>query len=312
VNVVPDSDAYGPIWHARVTDVADATQIVVEQAQSLDLDFALGPLEGAIAGLVMSIGGPLVGTVGAYSGGVLVAEGVLGVDGSFLLEGLAVGDYTVLAEADGWFAEWNADVAMHLGDEADPVSVVADSVTTVNFVLAALFSDVASGSQCSYEINWLRDTGITFGCGGGEFCGGDAVSRAQMGSFLARALGLVPIEGDVFDDVAGVHEPNINAIAAAGITSGCNAGGSRYCPSLQINRAQIATFLVRAMDYPPSLVDYFVDDEGSVHEPNINSLRLQEVTFGCGGDKYCPFKALTRAQMAALLYRALAGVLYPE
>ena len=36
-----------------------------------------------------------------------------------------------------------------------------------------------------------------------------------MGSFLARALTLVPIPGDVIDDVDGTHEANINAIADA-------------------------------------------------------------------------------------------------
>ena len=37
-----------------------------------------------------------------------------------------------------------------------------------------------------------------------------------MASFLARALDIDPVPGDVFDDVSGVHEGNINALATGG------------------------------------------------------------------------------------------------
>ena len=39
------------------------------------------------------------------------------------------------------------------------------------------------------------------------------MTREQMASFIARALDLDPVAGDLFDDVSGVHEGNINALA---------------------------------------------------------------------------------------------------
>ena len=47
-------------------------------------------------------------------------------------------------------------------------------------------------------------------------------------------------------DPQSVRAPAIAAIAAAGITFGCDAG--RYCPDEPVTRAQMATFLARALD----------------------------------------------------------------
>lgn len=41
------------------------------------------------------------------------------------------------------------------------------------------------------------------------------------------------------------HNANINAIADAGISRGCNADGSRYCPNDLVTREQMASFLAR-------------------------------------------------------------------
>lgn len=52
-------------------------------------------------------------------------------------------------------------------------------------------------------------------------------------------------------------------------------------------------------------LDFFTDDNGSVHEANIDKLRYGEITMGCQADLYCPEATLTRGQLAALLHRAL-------
>jgi len=53
------------------------------------------------------------------------------------------------------------------------------------------------------------------------------------------------------DDNGSVHETAINALAAAGITLGCNPPtNTNYCPNNPVTRAQMATFLVRALDLP--------------------------------------------------------------
>ncbi len=104
--------------------------------------------------------------------------------------------------------------------------------------------DWASGHQA--DINSLADSGITLGCAARRFCPGAGVSREEMASFLVRALGLPASGGDFFDDDAGsIHEGNINALAASGITNGC--GGSSYCPWSTVTRDQMAAFLHRGL-----------------------------------------------------------------
>ena len=52
----------------------------------------------------------------------------------------------------------------------------------------------------------------------------------------------------------------------------------------------------------------FTDDDGSVHEENIEALVVAGITRGCGEDLYCPDKEITRAQMATLLVRSISGL----
>ncbi|MCY4664284.1 MAG: S-layer homology domain-containing protein, partial [Acidimicrobiaceae bacterium] len=80
------------------------------------------------------------------------------------------------------------------------------------------------------------------------------VTRAQMATFLVRALDLQPPEepaGFADVDPAGAHSADIEALAAAGITAGCGTEPLRYCPDSPVTRGQMATFLVRALDLQP-------------------------------------------------------------
>jgi len=54
----------------------------------------------------------------------------------------------------------------------------------------ATFADVPVGSFGFQHIEALADSGITAGCGGGNFCPDAPLTRAQMAVFLAKALGL--------------------------------------------------------------------------------------------------------------------------
>ena len=54
----------------------------------------------------------------------------------------------------------------------------------------ATFNDVPVGNPYFQFIEALAASGVTAGCGGGNFCPDVPVTRAQMATFLARALGL--------------------------------------------------------------------------------------------------------------------------
>jgi hypothetical protein len=165
------------------------------------------------------------------------------------------------------------------------------------------FGDIA-GSTFLADIVWLSESGITTGCGPRLYCPLASVTRAQMASFLARALELPATSIDFFDDDDGTtHEININRVAAAGITLGC--GPSLYCPNANVTRAEMASFLVRALALTHGGdVDAFTDDDGSTHEININRLKFAGLTTGCSATTFCPQADVTRGQMAAFLHRA--------
>ena len=58
-----------------------------------------------------------------------------------------------------------------------------------------------------------------------------------------------------------------------------------------------------AEDVPPG--GFFVDDDGSTHEPAINALAAAGFTDGCGQGRFCPEEVVTRGQMATFLARVL-------
>ena len=105
------------------------------------------------------------------------------------------------------------------------------------------------------------------------------------------------------DDDGSVHEGAIEAIAAAGVTLGC--GDGLYCPGHEVTRGQFASLLDRALGLTDTTRDFFSDDDGSVHEGAVNRLAAAGVTAGCAPRRFCPGDSLSRAQMAALLVRAL-------
>ena len=137
------------------------------------------------------------------------------------------------------------------------------------------------------EIEWLAGEGITEGCASRRFCPDDPVTRAQMASFLDRALPLSASKGDAFEDDEGsVHEGAINRLAASDITNGCT--GTLYCPNDPVTRGQMASFLDRALGLPGASGDLFNDDEGSVHEASINRLAVRRHHRGMHGHIVLP------------------------
>ncbi len=114
------------------------------------------------------------------------------------------------------------------------------------------------------------------------------------------------------DDNGSIHEPSINAVAAAGITLGCNPpANDRFCPTRPVTRAEMASFLVRALGLPAASPAGFVDTAGSVHQATIDALAAAGITYGCNppdNTRFCPTDPVTRGQMAAFLVRALGYV----
>ena len=116
-------------------------------------------------------------------------------------------------------------------------------------VSSSRFSDVDGGQWWAAHVERLAELGITAGCATGpaEYCPGDAVTRAEMATFLRRAFALDSAVPRGFADTGGsAHEANIDALHRAGITAGCSTEPLRFCPQQDTTRGQMALFLERA------------------------------------------------------------------
>jgi outer membrane protein assembly factor BamB len=179
-------------------------------------------------------------------------------------------------------------------------------VTTELSVQAVSFGDLRDGPFLE-DVYWALHESVTRGCGdGAAFCPAQPVTRAQMASFLTRALHLPPAERPArFTDVtAGPHTDAIARVAAAGITRGCG-DGTHFCPAQPVTRAQMASFLARALELEPTSSP-FPDVRGE-HAGAVGAIAAAGIARGCGdGTAYCPDRPVRRDQMAAFLRRALA------
>ena len=110
------------------------------------------------------------------------------------------------------------------------------------------FYDIDPAVWWAPHVDRLAELGITKGCSitPALFCPDETVTRAQMASFLVRAFRLPPADPAGFVDVqGGVHAVDIDALAAAEVTSGCSTTPPRYCPDRVTSRSEMATFLSR-------------------------------------------------------------------
>ncbi len=114
---------------------------------------------------------------------------------------------------------------------------------------AGVFGDVPCPSTFAAWIEQLAAEGITGGCGSGNYCPANPVTRAQMAVFLLKSehgsAYAPPACAGVFSDVTcpSLFAAWIEQLAAEGITGGC--GGGNYCPNNPNNRGQMAAFLVK-------------------------------------------------------------------
>jgi hypothetical protein len=202
---------------------------------------------------------------------------------------VTLGNAQIYADIDGWFRAHDF--------KCDPGRPPYD--------YSGRFAD-DEGNQFVPAIEWAAAAGVTAGCNppfNDWFCPKLPVTRGQMATLLTRALHLPDTTNDFFlDDAGSSHEADINRLAAAGITAGCETGA--YCPEGSVTREQMATFLVRAYQLPASTSNPFAD-VGGIHAADVAALFASGTTSGCSVSPvlFCPTASVLREQMAAFLYR---------
>ncbi|HEX2645280.1 MAG TPA: S-layer homology domain-containing protein [Thermoanaerobaculia bacterium] len=111
-----------------------------------------------------------------------------------------------------------------------------------------VFNDVPCSNPFAAWINELSVRGVVAGCGNGNYCPTNPVTREQMSVFLLKtkegfSYNPPPCTTQSFNDVSCSNPFSawINELVNRHITAGCSAG--QYCPGNPVTRAQMAVFL---------------------------------------------------------------------
>jgi CSLREA domain-containing protein len=132
------------------------------------------------------------------------------------------------------------------------------------------FDDVAPTDVFCRHVHYIAARNVALGCAPSLYCPGDAVTRVQMASFIAKAT-VAPAGGTAVPEIYGpdpdtglsyscdagspaAHFTDVPAtdvfckhahyLWARGIVSGCSP--TQYCPGSNVTRDQMAKFLVNA------------------------------------------------------------------
>ena len=202
--------------------------------------------------------------------------------------------------------------ALAPGSLNDVVVINPDkTIASIGRGFLADFGDVPQADSFHDFIESIFRSGITTGCGSGDYCRDNPVTRAQMAVFLLKgehgSLYVPPACSGVFTDVAcpGPFTDWVERLAAEGITAGCGTGAT-YCPDDPVKRQQMAVFLLKTEHgpayAPPACVGAFTDVPcPSPFAAWVEQLAAEGITGGCGGGNFCPGSPNTRGQMAVFL-----------
>ena len=190
-----------------------------------------------------------------------------------------------------------------------PASKVEINATFVKEVETSPFSDVSTSAYYYEAVKWAQEKGITGGIGNGLFGPNQPCTRAQIVTFLWRAVGSPePKTMSSFADVS-MDAYYAKAVAWAvenGITTG--TGDGKFSPDATCTRAQSVTFLFRAIGKLVDSKAEFSDVLTDSYYANAVAWAVENgVTNGIGDGLFGPDNSCTRAQIVTFLFRAYQG-----
>ncbi|PYQ59485.1 MAG: hypothetical protein DMF53_18705, partial [Acidobacteria bacterium] len=293
--VLSDAAAGAELWKSDGTDAGTVRVADINPGPGGSLPHALTPIGGKVY---------FVADDGAHGDEVWVSDGtaagthmvadLLPGPGSSRPDNLAVVDNTLLFSAydgahgvEAWRTDGTALATRMIQDiapgplsssptgftAAGPNVYFAADDNTTGFELWAVPKDAVLGTFADVPptywawrfIESLIRNGVTSGCGGGSFCPGAYVNRAQMAIFVLAARGTAPppATGTRFNDVPPGYwaGPWIEELAREGVVSGCSANPPFYCPDNLLTRAEMAVLLTvaRHENPPPATGTRFGD-----------------------------------------------------
>ncbi|WP_337983496.1 InlB B-repeat-containing protein [Lysinibacillus sp. C5.1] len=154
-------------------------------------------------------------------------------------------------------------------------------------------------------IEALATQGIITGYKDGTFRPNETISRQHVAVLLTRAFTFEASRPSIaFSDVAS-HHPyyhEITILQQAGIIDGIDGA---FHPADHLTRAQLAKILANTLQLQPQTTSSFTDVDSSHWSAGyIGALERAGIALGDNG-KFRPEAFVTRAQLAAFLYRAM-------
>ncbi|TKI17967.1 hypothetical protein FCT18_15740, partial [Lysinibacillus sphaericus] len=154
-------------------------------------------------------------------------------------------------------------------------------------------------------IEALATQGVITGYKDGTFRPNETISRQHVAVLLTRAFTFEASRPSIaFSDVAP-HHPyyhEITILQQAGIIDGIDGA---FHPADHLTRAQLAKILANTLQLQPQTTSSFTDVDSSHWSAGyIGALERAGIALGDNG-KFRPEASVTRAQLAAFLYRAM-------
>jgi len=110
--------------------------------------------------------------------------------------------------------------------------------------------------------------------------------------------------GRFVDDNGSRFEAAIEAVAAAGIMTPCDARDDRFCPKAKVSRLEMAVFLVRTFDLTATSGVRF-RDVPSKRATAVDKVVTAGIASGCSRHRFCADARVTRGRMASYVTRAM-------
>ena len=170
------------------------------------------------------------------------------------------------------------------------------------------FVDVSKDSYYVDAVLWALEKGITTGLTATTFGPDQSCTRAQMATFLWRAMGSPQPRGNrnPFTDVPAdaYYAKAVQWAYEQKITGGTSA--TTFSPNDVCSRAQMATFLWRTTGSPAPInnVNPFVDVSADTYYAKaVQWACTTGITNGTGSATFSPDATCTRGQMVTFLWR---------
>ncbi|HSJ39244.1 MAG TPA: S-layer homology domain-containing protein [Planococcus sp. (in: firmicutes)] len=168
------------------------------------------------------------------------------------------------------------------------------------------YYDVPSSSWAHKSITELSMKNIITGYAHSEFKPGNAVTRAEAATMIAKSLNISPVAGTSFKDVSSGHwaAGYINAVHKQGIIGG--RGNGNYAPDAKITRAEISALLTRAYAMKASNSSVaFTDIRGHWAESSIIKVASSNLAKGYNDGSFKPNANATRAEFAQFISNSI-------